>query len=187
MYRFPGCMEATFVARSNDHVNARFLAAHGPLHGWNHMHPGKSGVFNLLLPTNRVAGRGKDYLEVLSYVGIFFPNPDCCIDQDFRFIDQLSRHHDVYSEYTAFILDQTISSFYYLLQRSGHIVIPVRFTTIHKGVVNPRLRVLAEKATGGKQAQNPRIGRSHAKIIVAERSHSRLDDGIFDPDQVTKS
>src|SRR5665647_2359402 len=42
MDRLPGGMETTFMARGNDHVNARLLATLRGLNGGNNVHPGET-------------------------------------------------------------------------------------------------------------------------------------------------
>ena len=65
MDRFPGRMEAAFIARGDDHVHAGFLETQSALDGRDNMHPGDPGALDLVLPADGVAGGGEDHFEVV--------------------------------------------------------------------------------------------------------------------------
>ena len=73
--RFPGGMEASFMAGGNDHIDAGLLATQSALNRGDNMHPSETGALDLVLPADRVASRGEDHFEVLLYIRSSLPAP----------------------------------------------------------------------------------------------------------------
>jgi len=134
------------MAGGHNDIDARLLAALRAFDGWYDMHPGETGAFDLVLPTDRVTGGSEDDLEVFLHVRVLFPYPDGRVYHDQRMLFKFCRHHNVYSEYPSFVFDQAIGTLQQLFQNGGHIILTFRFCRFHKSIVNPWLIVLVEKA-----------------------------------------
>src|SRR5665647_2364146 len=105
MHGLPGCMESAFMSGGHNDIHACLFTTQSSFHGRNNMHPDKSRIFNLILPTDRVTGGCEDYFKTLFHVRILFTNPDGRVYHDMRILDEFRRYHNVYSEYASFILD----------------------------------------------------------------------------------
>src|SRR4030042_4402121 len=120
-------------------------------------------------------------------VRVLLTHPYGCVDYGVRVSEDLRRDHHVDAENAALVLDQVVGPFQQLFHDGGYVVVVVRTGGAYKGFVDPGLEILVKDAAGGKQPQDAGVGRSNSQVVVSERSHACLDDGILDPDQVTQS
>ena len=80
--RLPGSVKPAFVTGGDDAVHTRFGTSKCAFDRGYDMQPGKSGLFYLVPPGERVTGRSKYHFEMIFHLRIFIDDPYRRIDEN---------------------------------------------------------------------------------------------------------
>ena len=155
------------------------LAALGALDRRHHVQPFEAGALDLFAPAHGVAGRSENHLETLVHLGILFAHLDGRVDDHFGNGFELGRHHHVDPEDAAGLLGVLEGLLKNFAEDHFRRIVGRSAAGFREMLVNRGLILLGGDAAGGEQSQHPGVGRGDAQLVVAERPHAGLNDGIL--------